>query len=182
MLESVFNKVPGPQACNFLKKRLQHRCLLVKFLKFLRTPNLKNIFKGLLLKGWAHTYISSYEIYYSMKNICMHVNCILLVILCCVSLTFNRHAEDLNLHQVSINLQTKRPIKWSNHPKWSYRLSQKSNRWTLKRKLAKVTTFGCYFSFFIIKQIDIYPKFQKFRRKPKLMYVHSRGWHHLDNV
>ena len=35
--ESVFNKVAGLQACNFVKKRLQHRCYLVKFSKFLRT-------------------------------------------------------------------------------------------------------------------------------------------------
>ena len=37
MLESVFNKVAGLQAYNFVKKRLQHRCYLVKFAKFLRT-------------------------------------------------------------------------------------------------------------------------------------------------
>ena len=37
MLESVFNKVAGLQACKFVKKRLQHRCYLVKFAKFLRT-------------------------------------------------------------------------------------------------------------------------------------------------
>ena len=29
-----FNKVTGPQACNFLKKKLQHKCFLVKFLRF----------------------------------------------------------------------------------------------------------------------------------------------------
>ena len=31
--ESVFNK---SKACNFVKKRLQHRCYLVKFAKYLR--------------------------------------------------------------------------------------------------------------------------------------------------
>ena len=36
-LESPFNKVAGLKACNFIKKRLQHRCFLVKFAKFLRT-------------------------------------------------------------------------------------------------------------------------------------------------
>ena len=36
VLESVFNKVAGLQACNFVKKRLQQRCNLVKFAKFLR--------------------------------------------------------------------------------------------------------------------------------------------------
>ena len=31
------------QACNFIKKRLQHRCFLVKYAIFLRTTILKNI-------------------------------------------------------------------------------------------------------------------------------------------
>ena len=43
VLESIFNKVAGLKACNFIKKRLQHRCFPVKFAKFLRTPTLKNI-------------------------------------------------------------------------------------------------------------------------------------------
>ena len=38
MLESLFNKVTGFQASNFIKKRLQHRCFPVKLVKFLRTP------------------------------------------------------------------------------------------------------------------------------------------------
>ena len=37
VLESLFNKVSGRQTCNFLKKRLQHRCFPVNFAKFLRT-------------------------------------------------------------------------------------------------------------------------------------------------
>ena len=37
VLESLFNKVAGSKACNFVKKRLQRRCFPVKFLKFLRT-------------------------------------------------------------------------------------------------------------------------------------------------
>ena len=32
------------QTCNFIKKRLQHRCFPVKFEKLLRTPILKNIY------------------------------------------------------------------------------------------------------------------------------------------
>ena len=38
VLESLLNKVSGPQACNFIKKRLQHRCFSVGFAKFLGTP------------------------------------------------------------------------------------------------------------------------------------------------
>ena len=37
-------------ACNFIKKRLQHRCFLVNFTKFVRTPILQNIWKRLLLE------------------------------------------------------------------------------------------------------------------------------------
>ena len=37
MLESLFNIVTGFQVCNFIKKRLQHRCFLVKFATFFRT-------------------------------------------------------------------------------------------------------------------------------------------------
>ena len=35
MLESLFNKVAGLKACNFIKKRFQHRCFPVNILKFL---------------------------------------------------------------------------------------------------------------------------------------------------
>ena len=41
MLESPFNKVVDLKACNFVKKRLQRRCFPMKFVKFLRTPFLK---------------------------------------------------------------------------------------------------------------------------------------------
>ena len=33
------------QACNFIKKRLQHRCFPVNIAKFPRTPTLKNIYE-----------------------------------------------------------------------------------------------------------------------------------------
>ena len=36
MLESLFKKVAGPQACNFIEKRFQHSCFPVKFAKFFR--------------------------------------------------------------------------------------------------------------------------------------------------
>ena len=39
----------GFKACNLIKKRLQHSCFPVKIAKFLRTPNLRNICKRLLL-------------------------------------------------------------------------------------------------------------------------------------
>ena len=40
----------GPWACNFIKKRLQHRCFPVNIAKFLRTPILKNICEQVFLK------------------------------------------------------------------------------------------------------------------------------------
>ena len=46
MLEGLFDKVAGPQACNFIKKRLQQRCFQVKLE---RTPILKNICDRLFL-------------------------------------------------------------------------------------------------------------------------------------
>ena len=49
VLESLFNKVAGPQAYNFIKKRLQDRCFPEKSAKFLRILILKNICEKLLL-------------------------------------------------------------------------------------------------------------------------------------
>ena len=42
-----FNRVAGHQACNFIKKRLQHRHFLANIKKFIRIPILKNISKQL---------------------------------------------------------------------------------------------------------------------------------------
>ena len=56
-----FNKVAvaGLRSTNLLKKRLWHRCFPVKFVKFLRTPSLQNIFGRLLLSAsgivYSHT-------------------------------------------------------------------------------------------------------------------------------
>ena len=49
VLEPIFYKVANFQACSFIKKRLLHRCFLVKFAKFLRTAILKNSCERLLL-------------------------------------------------------------------------------------------------------------------------------------
>ena len=45
-----FNKVAGPQNCNFIKKRLQHRFFPMKFAKFLRTPCFIEHIQWLLLR------------------------------------------------------------------------------------------------------------------------------------
>ena len=38
-----------PRDCNFIRKKLQHRCFPVKFAEVLRIPILKNICERLLL-------------------------------------------------------------------------------------------------------------------------------------
>ena len=47
---AFFNKYPGLKACNFIKKRLQHRCFPVKFAKLLRTPFFTEHIRWLLLE------------------------------------------------------------------------------------------------------------------------------------
>ena len=42
VLKSLFNKVAGLQAWNFIEKRLQHSCFLVNIVKFLTTLISKN--------------------------------------------------------------------------------------------------------------------------------------------
>ena len=49
MLGSLFNKVVGLQACNFIKKRLRHRRLPVNIAKFLRTAFSMEHLRWLLL-------------------------------------------------------------------------------------------------------------------------------------
>ena len=51
VLESLPNKVAGLNICNFIKKRLQHRCFSMKFHKFLRRPFFKEHLRWLLLEG-----------------------------------------------------------------------------------------------------------------------------------
>ena len=52
VLKNFANLTKRLQACNFIKKRIQNRCFLVKFAKFLRTPILKNMCERLLLKNF----------------------------------------------------------------------------------------------------------------------------------
>ena len=65
MLGSLFNKVTGLLACNFLKNRLQHRCFPVNIVKFLRTPFLQNTSGGYFwvvkVKRLEHTLEHTYH-------------------------------------------------------------------------------------------------------------------------
>ena len=63
VLESLFSKVASLEACNFIKKRLQHRCFPVNIAKFLIKLYLKNTtggcFCALNTSGiWWHIYKS----------------------------------------------------------------------------------------------------------------------------
>ena len=56
VLESLFNKVAGLKACNFIKNRLQHGCV-VKFANLLRTSFFTEHLRWLLLEQ-HHTNVS----------------------------------------------------------------------------------------------------------------------------
>ena len=49
VLESLFNKVAGLNACSFIKKRLHHKYFPVKFAKLLRKPFFTEHLRWLLL-------------------------------------------------------------------------------------------------------------------------------------
>ena len=49
VLEPPFNRLVGFNTCNFLKKRLRHRCFPVNIAKFLRALILMKICEQLLL-------------------------------------------------------------------------------------------------------------------------------------
>ena len=53
VLESLFNKVAGNQVCNFINKRLQHRCFPVIIAKFLRIPILRTSANGCFCLKYA---------------------------------------------------------------------------------------------------------------------------------
>ena len=50
VLESLFKKASGPQACKFIKKRLQHLYFSVKLTRFSRALFLQNASGGRFLK------------------------------------------------------------------------------------------------------------------------------------
>ena len=61
VLESLFNNIAGLQACNVIKKRIQHRCFPVHIAKFLITTISKNICERLLLPIFLHINPSSID-------------------------------------------------------------------------------------------------------------------------
>ena len=70
MLEPPLNKLAGFKTCNFLKKRLQHRCFPVNIAKFLRTLILMKICEQLLLQFLLLTVnISSWVLVSALNSI-----------------------------------------------------------------------------------------------------------------
>ena len=63
VLKSLFNKVAGIQACNSVKKKLQHRCFPVNIAKFLRTAFFTEQLRWLLLQ------IFFFKSFYKMHRI-----------------------------------------------------------------------------------------------------------------
>ena len=62
VLEFLFNIVAGLKACNFVKKRPQHRFFPVNIAKFLRTAILKNIWERLSLRAEGMTLLQALDI------------------------------------------------------------------------------------------------------------------------
>ena len=79
VLESLFNKV----ACNFIKKRLQHKCFPVSIAKFFKTPILMNIYKQLLLCTWPLLLLTKKK-RWRINNVSMKLEFILKYIMCYV--------------------------------------------------------------------------------------------------
>ena len=61
MLEFLFNKVAGLQACNIIKKTLQHWCFSVKFAKSLRASFLQNTSGGYFWKYLMNSLFIAYD-------------------------------------------------------------------------------------------------------------------------
>ena len=70
VLESPFNRLSGCKTCNFLKKRLRHRCFPLNIAKFLRVPILMKICEQLLLLFLLLTVnISSYGLVSALNSL-----------------------------------------------------------------------------------------------------------------
>ena len=64
---AFFNSVAHLKACNFVKKRLQHSCFPVKFVKSLKTPILKNVCERLLLISF-NPFVPTASFLYPLKT------------------------------------------------------------------------------------------------------------------
>ena len=58
------------EACNFIKKKLRHRCFPVNIAKFFRTPILKNICERLVLTKEIQLYIIIIQYDHMLQQAC----------------------------------------------------------------------------------------------------------------
>ena len=68
LLESLFNKVAGLQACNFIKKRLQHKCFPMNILKFLRAAIFIEDLRWLVLEILSVTVLATFKLVKKYKH------------------------------------------------------------------------------------------------------------------
>ena len=80
MLESLFNKIAGLQACNFIKKRLQHSCFPVNIVTLFKNTNFQerlqtaaaNVF--LFLKKKLFFFFHFMKVFYNNANTILVIN------------------------------------------------------------------------------------------------------------
>ena len=99
LYQSLFQEGCGPEACNFIKKRVWHRCFPVNCAKFLRTPFLQNN-SGRLLQHLAtvlKVWIFCFSIRKNFKKECQWRDCLWFNEL--VSCTNTRPYKKLNYYE-----------------------------------------------------------------------------------
>ena len=82
MLDSLFNKAADLKVCNFIKKRLQHRCFPVTFAKLLWTPFFTEHLRWLLLK--LIIFMLQLHIYYLPKARWHNLVCVCVCVCVCM--------------------------------------------------------------------------------------------------
>ena len=98
----------SPQACNFVKKRLQNMFFFVNVAKFLRTPILKNICNLQLL---CTSPVSSTFIFQIHTELFLHVQLSLLRDIFCVIPVDNNTLRGALLHKIQFNLHVPRILE-----------------------------------------------------------------------
>ena len=107
-MESVFNKAPDLRACNFMVKKLQHRCFPVNFTKFFRIPILKSTCERLLQYFLynSHHHFDYYHFHYHCKMHLYHLRILLTIPLDCSMIPSLFHLNFVFFLPVYIFLQS----------------------------------------------------------------------------
>ena len=107
MLESLFNKIAGLKDCNFIKKRIQHRCFPVNIAKFLRTV----FFRIPLVAASANSFF--YDHVHTLRIDFVPVHC-------CFAMTCQHNMRNIAKWTVQMLLQRYRT--WQKWRRLYYRL------------------------------------------------------------